>query len=205
MGGSRGQPRPAAPLPSTPKAAAAPAGLDHKHIREKLSLLHMSREKKRIGGGSSGFPRAIFSALKIAVMSMSSPTPTPLLPSLRPTNVWQPLTRELLTFEAKALGSNYLLHYPCKPPLSPHTGTSRGWVWRHLGSVSSGLPSTSGYATRSPSSSPEDTGDWDNSWSGLCIPVGDTSLYELQDAVGSSGTKRASNVKETQNGRRDAT
>ncbi|XP_027748384.1 uncharacterized protein LOC114061795 [Empidonax traillii] len=48
-------------------------------------------------------------------------------------------------------------------------------------------------------------GDWDNSWSGLCIPVGNTSLYELQDAVGSSGTKRASNVKETQNGRRDAT
>ncbi|KAM4790246.1 uncharacterized protein ACIQIH_003479 [Cyanocitta cristata] len=38
-------------------------------------------------------------------------------------------------------------------------------------------------------------GDWDNSWSGLFIPVGNTSLYGLQDAVGSLGTKRASNVK----------
>ncbi|XP_052630107.1 uncharacterized protein LOC128135329 [Harpia harpyja] len=38
-------------------------------------------------------------------------------------------------------------------------------------------------------------GDWDNSWSGLFIPVGNTSLYGLQDAVGGSGTKRASNVK----------
>lgn len=40
-------------------------------------------------------------------------------------------------------------------------------------------------------------GDWDNSWSGLFIPVGNTSLYGLQDAVGGSGTKRASNVKVT--------
>ncbi|XP_048182419.1 uncharacterized protein LOC125337125 [Corvus hawaiiensis] len=39
------------------------------------------------------------------------------------------------------------------------------------------------------------SGDWDNSWSGLFIPVGNTSLYGLQDAVGSLGTKRASNVK----------
>ncbi|RLW07727.1 hypothetical protein DV515_00003755, partial [Chloebia gouldiae] len=38
--------------------------------------------------------------------------------------------------------------------------------------------------------------DWDNSWSGLLIPVGNTSLYGLQDAVGSLGTKRASNVKD---------
>ncbi|XP_016154914.1 PREDICTED: uncharacterized protein LOC107603728 isoform X2 [Ficedula albicollis] len=58
-------------------------------------------------------------------------------------------------------------------------------------------PSTSGYATKSPSSSPGEPGegDWDNSWSGLFIPVGNTSLYGLQDAVGSLGTKRASNVK----------
>lgn len=40
-------------------------------------------------------------------------------------------------------------------------------------------------------------GDWDNSWSGLFVPVGATSLYGLQDAVGSLGTKRASNVKVT--------
>lgn len=40
-------------------------------------------------------------------------------------------------------------------------------------------------------------GIWDNSWSGLFIPVGNTSLYGLQDAVGGSGTKRASNVKVT--------
>ncbi|KAL2310624.1 hypothetical protein Nmel_002289, partial [Mimus melanotis] len=32
-------------------------------------------------------------------------------------------------------------------------------------------------------------GDWDNSWSGLFIPVGNTSLYGLQDAVGSLGNK----------------
>ncbi|OPJ66789.1 hypothetical protein AV530_016773 [Patagioenas fasciata monilis] len=40
-----------------------------------------------------------------------------------------------------------------------------------------------------------DRGIWDNSWSGLFIPVGNTCLYGLQDAVGGSETKRASNVK----------
>lgn len=40
-------------------------------------------------------------------------------------------------------------------------------------------------------------GIWDNSWSGLFIPVGNTCPYGLQDAVGGSGTKRASNVKVT--------
>lgn len=38
-------------------------------------------------------------------------------------------------------------------------------------------------------------GIWDNSWGGLFVPVGNTSLYGLQAAVGGSGTKRASNVK----------
>lgn len=60
---------PAGPLPAAPKAAAAPAGLAHKHLGEKLPLVLMSREK-RTGSGSSGFLSAIFNVLKFAVMLM---------------------------------------------------------------------------------------------------------------------------------------
>ncbi|XP_042661772.1 proline-rich protein 2-like [Tyto alba] len=101
--------------------------------------------------------------------------------------VWQRSTRALLTFGARALGSNGPLRCP---PISPptHTHTLRGWIWLHLGPEHLS-PKASLYLGL------RHQGIRDNSWSGLFIPVGNTSLYGLQDAVGGSGTKRASNVK----------
>lgn len=72
-----------------------------KASREK----HMSWEKRN-GGASLGFLRAIFSALKFALMLMLPPFPL---------SAQQRLTREVLTFEARALGSDYLLLSPCIP------------------------------------------------------------------------------------------
>lgn len=111
-----------------------------------------------------GFLRAIFSALKFAVMLMFFPPPHPrplLLPSLRPSSVWQRLTRELLTFEARALGSNYLLRYPLyvSPlPTQRHDARMDLAAWDRCKCLLR-PPSTSGYATRSPSSSPGDPGE----------------------------------------------
>lgn len=99
----------------------------------------MSRGQNRTGGGSSGFLRAIFSALKFVVMLMFFFPP--LLPFLRPSSVWQRLTRELLTFEARALGSNYLLHkllYASPLPTQRHDARMDVAVWHRR--VSSGLP-----------------------------------------------------------------
>ncbi|XP_066032748.1 uncharacterized protein [Chamaea fasciata] len=87
-----------------------------------------------------------------------SPLP---FPSLRPSSVWQPLTREPLTFEARASGSNYLLLYPlyASPlPTQRHYARMDLVAWDRCKCLLR-PPSTSGYATKSPSPSPGEPGE----------------------------------------------
>lgn len=164
-GGRRGRRQPAAPLPAT---RLAPKGsrsshwpCSQAHPRKAFPNAYVPGKTKRTGGGSSGFLRAIFSALKFAVMLTFFPPPPPHLPSLRPSSVWQRLTREPLTFEARALGSNYLLRYPlyASPLLTQgHDARMDLVVWDRCKCLLR-PPSTSGCATKSPSSSPGESGE----------------------------------------------
>lgn len=124
----------------------------------------MSRGKKKDRWRIIGISQSYFQCFEICsnVDVLPPPHPRPLLlPSLRPSSVWQRLTRELLTFEARALGSNYLLRYPLyvSPlPTQRHDARMDLAAWDRCKCLLR-PPSTSGYATRSPSSSPGDPGE----------------------------------------------
>lgn len=68
--------------------------------------------------------------------------------------------RKLLTFEARALGSKRLLRYPLYPSQHTHARCEDGFgcIWDRCICLLR-PPSTSGYATRSPSSSPGEPGE----------------------------------------------
>lgn len=158
MGGRRGRRRPAAPLPAT---RLAPKGsrsshwpCSQAHPRKAFPNAYVLGKKKdrwRILGISQSYFQCFEIYSNVDVLF-----PLPLLLSLRPSSVWQRLMRELLTFEARALGSNYLLRYPLyvSPlPTQRHDARMDLAAWDRCKCLLR-PPSTSGCTIRSPSSSP---------------------------------------------------